>query len=111
MSTESRELIERACRLVHMHIGDMPEGLDTELMIAIDAAIKRIHAGTYGICEITQKPISKDRLLAVPFTRHSAEAQTDIERNRYRARTAGGLFGEGEEGGKIASDDGGGGDD
>ena len=40
MSTESRELIERACRLVHMHIGDMPEGLDTELMIAIDAAIK-----------------------------------------------------------------------
>ncbi len=84
---------------------------EQEALSEIDAAIKRIHAGTYGICEITQKPISKDRLLAVPFTRHSAEAQKDIERNRYRARTAGGLFGEGEEGGKIASDDGGGGDD
>ena len=64
-------------------------------------------AGTYGICEITQKPISKDRLLAVPFTRHSAEAQKGLERNRYRARTAGGLFGElGEEGGKISDDSG-----
>ena len=29
----------------------------------IDAAIKRIHDGTYGTCEITQKPIAKDRLL------------------------------------------------
>jgi RNA polymerase-binding transcription factor DksA len=81
---------------------------EQEALSEIDAAIKRIHDGTYGTCEITQKPISKDRLLAVPFTRYSAEAQKDIERNRYRGRTAGGLFGEGEEGGKIASDDGGG---
>ncbi len=81
---------------------------EQEALSEIDAAIKRIHDNTYGICEITQKPISKDRLLAVPFTRYSAEAQKDIERNRYRGRTAGGLFGEGEEAGKIASDDGGG---
>jgi RNA polymerase-binding transcription factor DksA len=80
---------------------------EQEALSEIDAAIKRIHAGTYGVCEITQKPISKDRLLAVPFTRYSAEAQKDLERNRYRARTAGGLFGElGEEGGKISYDDG-----
>ena len=80
---------------------------EQEALSEIDAAIKRIHAGTYGICEITQKPISKDRLLAVPFTRHSAEAQKGLERNRYRARTAGGLFGElGEEGGKISDDTG-----
>jgi RNA polymerase-binding transcription factor DksA len=79
---------------------------EQEALSEIDAAIKRIHAGTYGICEITQKPISKDRLLAVPFTRHSAEAQKGLERNRYRARTAGGLFGElGEEGGKISDED------
>jgi len=85
---------------------------EQEALSEIDAAIKRIHAGTYGICEITQKPISKDRLLAVPFTRHSAEAQKGLERNRYRARTAGGLFGElGEEGGKISEDSGGGGDE
>ncbi|HWL15933.1 MAG TPA: TraR/DksA C4-type zinc finger protein [Opitutus sp.] len=81
---------------------------EQEALTEIDAAIKRILDGTYGICEITQKPIAKERLLAVPFTRYSAEAQKDLEKNRYRARTAGGLFGElGEEGGKIMDEDGG----
>lgn len=80
---------------------------EQEALTEIDAAIKRIFDGTYGVCEITQKPISKERLLAVPFTRYSAEAQKDLEKNRYRSRTAGGLFGElGEEGGKILDEEG-----
>ena len=82
---------------------------EQEALTEIDSAIKRIHAGTYGVCEITQKPIAKERLLAVPFTRHSAEAQKDLERNRHRSRTQAGLFGElGEEGGKIADEESGG---
>ncbi len=83
---------------------------EQEALTEIDSAIKRIHDGSYGICEITQKPIAKERLLAVPFTRYSAEAQKDLERNRHRSRTQAGLFGEmGEEGGAtMASDDGGG---
>jgi RNA polymerase-binding transcription factor DksA len=81
---------------------------EQEALSEIEAAIQRIKAGTYGICEITQKPIAKERLLAVPFTRYSAEAQKEIERNRYRTRTGAGLFGElGEEGASMASDDGG----
>lgn len=81
---------------------------EQEALSEIDAAIKRIHDGTYGVCEITQKPIAKERLLAVPFTRYSAEAQKDLERNRHRSRTQAGLFGElGEEGGKIMEEDGG----
>jgi RNA polymerase-binding transcription factor DksA len=83
---------------------------EQEALSEIDAAIKRIHDGSYGVCEITQKPIAKERLLAVPFTRYSAEAQKDLERNRHRSRTQAGLFGElGEEGGgKIMDEDGGG---
>jgi len=85
---------------------------EQEALTEIDAAIKRVFDGTYGICEITQKPIAKERLLAVPFTRYSAEAQKELEKNRYRTRTAGGLFGElGEEGGKIMEEDSGGGGD
>ena len=85
---------------------------EQEALSEIDAAIKRIHDGTYGICEITQKPIAKERLLAVPFTRYSAEAQKDLERNRHRARTQAGLFGElGEEGGGKMMDEDGGGDE
>lgn len=82
---------------------------EQEALSEIDAAIKRIHDGTYGTCEITGKPIAKERLLAVPFTRYSAEAQKEIERNRHRTRTQAGLFGElGEEGGKIMDEDSGG---
>lgn len=82
---------------------------EQEALSEIDAAIKRIHDGSYGVCEITQKPIAKERLLAVPFTRYSAEAQKELERNRHRTRTQAGLFGElGEEGGgKIMDEDGG----
>jgi RNA polymerase-binding transcription factor DksA len=80
---------------------------EQEALSEIDAAIKRIRDGTYGVCEITGKPIAKDRLLAVPFTRYSAEAQKQIERNRHHSRTQAGLFGEGEEGGKIMEEDGG----
>ena len=82
---------------------------EQEALTEIDSAIKRIHDGTYGVCEISQKPIAKERLLAVPFTRYTAEAQKNLERNRHRSRTQAGLFGElGEEGGgKIPNDDGG----
>ena len=82
---------------------------EQEALSEIEAAIKRIKAGTYGTCEGTGKPIAKERLLAVPFTRYSAEAQKEIEKNRYRTRTQTGLFGEmGEEGGKLIEDDSGG---
>jgi RNA polymerase-binding transcription factor DksA len=75
---------------------------EQEALTEIDAAIKRVKDGTYGTCEITGKPIAKERLSAVPFTRYSAEAQKDIERNRMRTRSSAGLFGElGEDGAKI----------
>jgi RNA polymerase-binding transcription factor DksA len=81
---------------------------EQEALSEIDAAIKRIHDGTYGICESTNKPIAKDRLLAVPFTRFSAEAKKQIERNHYRSRDQPGIFGELSEEGVKIEDDGGG---
>ncbi|HEX3729942.1 MAG TPA: TraR/DksA C4-type zinc finger protein [Opitutaceae bacterium] len=82
---------------------------EQEALTEIDAAIKRIRDGTYGVCEATGKPIAKERLLAVPFTRNSAEAQKQIERNRYRSRDQGGIFGEmSEDAGKLMEDDSGG---
>ncbi len=85
---------------------------EQDALSEIDAAIKRIHDGSYGICEHTQKPIAKDRLLAVPFTRYTAEAQKEIERHSHRSRTQAGIFGEmGEEGGSPKMADDGGGDE
>jgi RNA polymerase-binding transcription factor DksA len=59
---------------------------EEEARAEIEAAIQRIRNNSYGICESTQKPINKERLLAIPFTRYSAEAQRNIEKNRMRAR-------------------------
>jgi len=86
---------------------------EQEALSEIEAAIKRIHDGTYGVCEISQKPIPKERLLAVPFTRYTAEAQKDVERHSHRAQQRGGLFGDAtdEEGGSKMSDDDSGGDE
>ncbi len=78
---------------------------EQEALSEVESAIRRIKQGTYGVCEITGKPITRERLLAVPFTRNSAEAQKELERNRYHVRTQAGLFGEmGGEGAKIAND-------
>ncbi|MDX2305650.1 MAG: TraR/DksA C4-type zinc finger protein [Microscillaceae bacterium] len=41
----------------------------------LEYAMVRIKNGTYGICVDTGKLISKDRLRAVPHTRHSIEAK------------------------------------
>lgn len=87
---------------------------EQEALAEIEAAIKRVHAGTYGICEASQQPIAKERLLAVPFTRYSAEAKKQVERHSHRSIERGGLFGDGteEEGGKMSSsDESGGGDE
>lgn len=41
----------------------------------INDALERIENRTYGICLATGKPISKERLEAVPHTRYSIEAK------------------------------------
>ena len=83
---------------------------EQEALAEIEAAIQRIKNGTYGVCELTGKPISKDRLTAVPFARFSVESQAEVEKTKRRAAARAGLFGEGEDGGKM-EDDGGGGEE
>lgn len=39
----------------------------------IEAAIKRIDEGTFGICEMSGKPIPKARLNVLPWTRYRVE--------------------------------------
>jgi RNA polymerase-binding transcription factor DksA len=80
---------------------------EQEALYEIDQAIKRIKDGTYGICENTGKPISKERLIAVPFARLSIESQIEMEKTQRRSSQRGGVFGDvaGEEGAKFLEDD------
>lgn len=51
----------------------------------INIAIERMKKGTYGICEITGKPIPAERLRDVPFTRYSLEGKLEAEKQRAAA--------------------------
>lgn len=42
-------------------------------LVEVEMALARIEAGSYGICEETEEPIEKQRLLAIPWTRLSIE--------------------------------------
>lgn len=53
---------------------------DRKLIKEIDDAIKRIDGGTFGICELTGKPIKLERLEELPWARYSIEAARELER-------------------------------
>ena len=53
---------------------------DQDAMYEIEEALKRISRGTYGVCELTNKPIPKARLDAIPWARFTVEAQARLEK-------------------------------
>ncbi|WP_144679491.1 TraR/DksA C4-type zinc finger protein [Bacillus sp. FSL W7-1034] len=56
--------------------------VDDQLEGEIDAALKRMEDGTYGICEKTGKDIPYERLKAVPYTRYSIDVKKNEETNQ-----------------------------
>ena len=47
----------------------------------IDGALKRIEAGTYGICKYCHKPISAKRLVARPVASACIACKTELQEN------------------------------
>ena len=65
---------------------------DQDAVYEIEEALKRIEKNTYGICELTGKPIPRKRLEAIPWTRFTVEAQAQLERDgALRQRRLGAL--------------------
>jgi len=54
---------------------------EQDALYEIDAALERIRNRTYGICELTGKPIEAKRLEAIPWTRFSAAAEKELEKD------------------------------
>ena len=63
----------------------LSQELDT--LYEIDQALKRIELGTYGICEMSNKPIPHARLEAIPFARFTVECQSQLEKQNKMSRT------------------------
>ncbi len=65
---------------------------DQDAVYEIEEALKRIEKNTYGICELTGKPIPHARLEAIPWTRFTVQAQAQLEREgALRQRRLGAL--------------------
>jgi RNA polymerase-binding protein DksA len=67
-------------------------GSEQEVLFEIDAALRRIEKGTYGICELTGQPINIERLQALPYVRFTVRAQSELEKGRAHYRPFGGTM-------------------
>jgi DnaK suppressor protein len=56
---------------------------EQESLYEIDAALRRIDNGTYGMCEWTGRPIPWKRLEAMRWTRFSVEGERRVEGNSH----------------------------
>ena len=56
------------------------EEASNHVLAAIDAALERLDAGTYGICTTCGKPIGDDRLEAIPYAAQCIACRSREER-------------------------------
>jgi RNA polymerase-binding transcription factor DksA len=82
---------------------------EQDALYEIDQALKRIDMGTYGICEMSGKPIGHPRLEAIPFARFTVECQSQLEKQNKASRvrqSVTSLFGlTDDEGGETEEED------
>jgi DnaK suppressor protein len=81
---------------------------EQDSLYEIDEALKRIETGSYGVCEMSGKPIPHARLEALPFTRYTVQCQAELEkRNRFQRvrQPVTSLFGLNEDEGGDGDDD------
>jgi len=80
MANERKESTSRDIERALTKIGD------------IDAALARIGAGTYGVCDACARPVSAVRLKALPTTLHCLDCAARLEREsddrKYRGAAA-----------------------
>lgn len=53
---------------------------EQDVLFEIDAAIRRLEDGTYGICEISGEAINIERLQALPYVRYTIATQSELEK-------------------------------
>lgn len=56
------------------------EGNSEAVLAAIDAALRRIEQGTFGVCQRCGKPIAEERLEAVPWAELCIDCKRAMER-------------------------------
>ena len=77
---------------VPLHLGDLGShqfeeevtldmvGKEEQILAEVKEAVERIDAGTFGRCEHCRRPISRERLAAVPYARHCVACAAKLGR-------------------------------
>jgi len=78
---------------------------DQDAVYEIEEALKRIEKDTYGVCELTNKPIPRARLDAIPWTRFTVEAQAQLEREGALRQKRLGALGSVDSAGAVETED------
>ena len=76
----SSDIVDRASSYTDKNVEMRTVNRQIKLIAKIDAALKRLKDGTYGLCEETGEPIGLERLIARPIATLSLSAQEKHER-------------------------------
>jgi DnaK suppressor protein len=82
----SGDLVDFALDSAQDEINSQLAEVESRELANIENAIERMRNGTYGICEVTGKPIPLARLQALPYATMCIEAQREIEKMGSAAR-------------------------
>ena len=67
-SDSEGDLMDQASAETEAELHIRLHATEGRLLKAVEDALKRLRAGTFGVCEVCNQPISKARLEAVPWT-------------------------------------------
>lgn len=75
------DLVDAALDSAQDEISSQLAEVESRELTQIENALERMRNGTYGLCEVTGKPIPLARLQALPYATMCIEAQREAERS------------------------------
>lgn len=79
-SSNDNHLADTATETFDRELADTLEDNSEGVLAAIDGALERIEAGTYGVCVRCGKPIAEERLDALPYAELCIDCKREAER-------------------------------
>lgn len=76
----SGDMLDAALDSAQDEISSQLAEVESRELAQIENALERMRKGTYGICEVTGKPIPLARLQALPYATMCIEAQREAEK-------------------------------
>jgi DnaK suppressor protein len=79
------DVIDAALDSAQDEISSQLAEVESRELALIENALERMRSGTYGLCEVTGKPIPLARLQALPYATMCIEAQREVEKRGLEA--------------------------